>query len=101
MSIEDFVTEEAEASGLNIRVTAHLDVDGYAKEVADEVDDQLFHAVAIRKGYVPERTCEIIVRGTWLYCSFCRACVNGGYSDATSHYPMRHCPSCGAKVVGE
>lgn len=48
-----------------------------------------------------ERTCEIIVRGTWLYCSFCRACVNGGYSDATSHYPMRHCPSCGAKVVGE
>ena len=92
MSIEDFITEEVKASGLNIRVTTHLDVDGYAKEVADEIDEQVFHAVAIRKGYVPERTCKPIRRGTIISCGAC---------GSELHEPCRFCGGCGAKVVGE
>lgn len=51
-----------------------------------------------------ERTCHIEVQGTWLYCSSCHACVNGGYCTAgntTDYHSMRFCPSCGARVVKE
>ena len=54
-----------------------------------------------------ERTCHIEAHGTWLYCSSCRACVNGGYcdaddaDDAADYHAMRFCPSCGAKVTDD
>ena len=101
MSIEDFLTEEVKASGINIRVTTHLDVDGYAKEVVDEVDEQVFHAVAIRKGYVKERTCHMFVSpeceqqwadSTAYYCS---ACGHGNLDPIVGGY----CRYCGARVV--
>lgn len=99
MSIEDFITEEVKASGLNIRVTTHLDVDGYAKEVADEIDEQVFHAVAIRKGYVKERTCHMSrdldgLSRRWWRCSDC-----DGVAPAPDKFSF--CPYCGARVVSE
>jgi addiction module HigA family antidote len=53
---------------------------------------------------IAERTCHIEVQGTWLYCSSCHACVNGGYYTAgntTDYHSMRFCLSCGARVVKE
>ena len=72
-----------------------------AKEFADDVKGA-YH-VDIVKAWNPrkERTCSIEVRGMWYYCSECHACVHGGYFDAANLNPMRFCPSCGAKVVGE
>lgn len=91
MSIEDFITEEVKASGLNIRVTTHLDVDGYAKEVADEIDEQVFHAVAIRKGYVKERTTHIDNSDPDV--NRCYLCGEPLYGF------VKFCHECGARLV--
>lgn len=65
-------------------------------QMSDDACRQLHDAVSA----IPEQdTCRIEARNTWLYCSACHANVNGGYSDATTHHPMRYCPCCGAKVV--
>lgn len=65
-------------------------------QMSDDACRQLHDAVSA----IPEQdTCRIEARNTWLYFSACHANVNGGYSDATSHHPMRYCPCCGAKVV--
>lgn len=113
MSIEDFIMEEVKASGLNIHVTTHLDVDGYADEIADEVDDQLFHAVAIRKGYVPERTCritdeepiEIPDQDPWygmLDTGITRYKLSCGHDTLSEDCDgPKRCCECGAVVVGE
>lgn len=55
MSIEDYITQEVKQVGAKVRLTQRLDIDGYAKEVADEVDERLFRAVAALRGYAKER----------------------------------------------
>lgn len=49
--------------------------------------------------FVPERTCELINRNGFTYCTNCTAHVEGQYADATLMYMARFCPCCGAKVV--
>ena len=98
MSIEDYITQETEASSLAVKVTCHIDIQGAADEIAAEVDDQLFHAVAERKGYVKERTCSYFWddwRKVWL-CSSC------GHEppEKTEYRPSDgYCHKCGSKVV--
>lgn len=91
MSIENYITRECETNGLNVHVTCSLDIQGYADEVANDVDEQLFHAVAIRRGYVPERTCSRVFDGNITICSDCCAPLTSPVA--------RFCQSCGAKVV--
>lgn len=76
-----------------------FDKDKFIEQGGLFVDDDCIWNDGVK--HVPERTCRIEVHKTWLYCSRCHTCVNGGFSDATSHYPMRYCPSCGAKVTSE
>lgn len=93
MSIEDHMTTESDAKAMTVKVS--LDIQGYADEIADEVDEQVFHAVAARKGYVKERTCRIVwndMDDTW-ECDACGAAVG--------HDLVSYCEDCGAKVVEE
>ena len=97
MSIEDYTTIESKAKGMAIKVS--LDIQGYAKEIANDVDEQLLHAVATRRGYVKERTCCLVDAypdsGT---CGECGAklrpaIVRPGKAE------LNYCTVCDAKVV--
>lgn len=108
MSIEDFITQKVKQNGAKVRITQYLDVDGYAKEVASEVDEQLLHAVATMHGYVKERTCHAVGRDLKPYdpdpehslldaaCDQCGGYLGGRDTDHVGEY----CRDCGAKVVG-
>ena len=108
MSIEDHMTTESNAKAMTVKVS--LDIQGYADEIADEVDGQIFHAVAARKGYAKERTCRMTRSGLpddgsnkSMECSSCGAYnIYAEYYDGDGHRATaRFCPHCGAKVEAD
>lgn len=102
MSIEDHMTTESDTKAMTVKVS--LDIQGYADEIADEVDDRLLHAIATRKGYVKERTCCIECAIPWTNTIFGNSLI--AWKLSCGHVPVSmnepsFCDECGAKVVGE
>ncbi len=87
MSIQDHMTTEVK--GMNVKVS--LDIQGYADEIAGKVDEQLLHAIAIRKGYVKERTTHIDNSDPDV--NRCYLCGEPLYGF------VKFCHECGARLV--
>lgn len=92
IDLNDYKSPEIKVGDQTIQVICRIDVDSLADILVRRTNEQLFHEAATLQGYVKERTCKPICKGTSVSCDVC---------GSELHDPYRFCGECGAKVAGE